>query len=220
MSDEELYPDEDLPEADFDRLNTLLRSMTDSDHVNEAPPASVWDSISAELSNEAVADVIPIGASTRPDVAKPANVTDLSSRRGPRLLAAAAILVIAALGIAGLVRSQPDEFLVASVDIVNDDLPVADDAFGSARLISVDGDLQLEIDVEGLEADSGYLELWIINGDVTDMHSLGEIDGDGRFDLPDDVDPANFPIVDISFEERDGVETHSGNSVLRGVLDV
>jgi len=135
-------------------------------------------------------------------------------------LAAAAVLAIAALGIAGLLRSQPDEVVVASAAIVNDNLPVADDAWGSARLISVDGDLQLEIDVESLAADSGYLELWIINGDVTDMHSLGELNGDGRFDIPDDVDPANFPIVDISIEERDGVAAHSGNSVLRGVLDI
>ena len=220
MSNEERFPDEELSEADLQRLASLLNGLTAADLVLESPPESVWDGISADLQDEKVAEVIPIGAGARAKGVTADNVTTLSSLRTPRLLAAAAILVIAALGVAGLVRSQPDEIVVASVEIVNDNLPVADNAYGTAQLISVDGDLQLEIDVEELAADSGYLELWIINGDVTDMHSLGELNGDGRFDLPDDVDPANFPIVDISFEERDGVATHSGKSVLRGVLDI
>ncbi len=220
MSNEELFPDEELSQDDLGHLTSLLKSVMESDSVLEAPPESIWDAISAEVQSDEGADVIAIRARVVPEVSTPDNVVDFRSRRAPQLLAAAAILAIAALGIAGLLRSQPDEVVVASVEIVNDNLPVTDDAFGSARLISVDGDLQLEIHVEELVAESGYLELWIINGDVTDMHSLGEINGDGRFDLPDDVDPANFPIVDISFEERDGVATHSGNSVLRGVLDI
>lgn len=203
MSLEDSYPDEDLSAADLDHLTSLLSSVTDADSMLTAPPSAVWEAISDELQSGEDAEIIPI----RP-------------RRVPQLLAAAAALVVGALGLAGLLRSEPDQVVVAKAAILNDNLPVADDAWGSASLISDDGVLWLQIDVEELAAESGYMELWIINGDVTDMRSLGELSGDGLFRMPDDVDPAEFPIVDISFEERDGVATHSGNSVLRGVLDI
>jgi hypothetical protein len=50
-----------------------------------------------------------------------------------------------------------------------------DDEWTSARLISVNGDLRLEIDVEELAADSGYLELWIMNGDVSVLRGVLDI---------------------------------------------
>ncbi len=52
------------------------------------------------------------------------------------------------------------------------------------------------------------------------MQSLGPIDGSGRVALPDGLDPALYATVDISVEPLDGVPTHSGQSVLRGTLDI
>ena len=61
-------------------------------------------------------------------------------------------------------------------------------------------------------------EVWMINPDVTQLISLGPIRSDGIYDLPAGLDPAAFPIVDVSFESFDGNPQHSGNSVLRGEL--
>lgn len=36
--------------------------------------------------------------------------------------------------------------------------------------------------------------------------------------LPDGLDLAEFPIVDISLEQFDGDPTHSGDTIIRGIL--
>ena len=47
------------------------------------------------------------------------------------------------------------------------------------------------------------------------------LDGaEGRFDVPDGLDLAEFPVVDVSEEHFDGDPSHSGDSVVRGPLDV
>lgn len=198
---------EEIDPLELQRLRSLFSDLSESDGELEAPPASLWADIESALAAES-------GAAE-------SNVVELRPRRKAAIwAAAAAVAAVVGVGVSGILKSTPTEAVVASVDITNLDMPVQDDAFGTARLISVDGDLQLEIHVEDLETDSGYLELWLINPDVTDMYSLGEVNGDGRYDLPDNIDPAEFPIVDVSFEDRDGVATHSGKSVLRGVLDI
>ncbi len=65
---------------------------------------------------------------------------------------------------------------------------------------------------------TGYLELWLIDPTVTRLVSLGPLRTDGIYDIPAGVDPAAFPIVDVSVEPVDGDPTHSGDSVLRGEL--
>ena len=71
---------------------------------------------------------------------------------------------------------------------------------------------------KGLDPDDGYLELWLIDPTVTRLVSLGPLRTDGIYDIPAGVDPAAFPIVDVSVEPVDGDPTHSGDSVLRGEL--
>ena len=73
------------------------------------------------------------------------------------------------------------------------------------------------------------LELWLIGvdaaGELT-IQTLGIIDdaaAPGSYDIPADFDLDGFDqvLVDISFEPRDGVEAHSGASIVRGpVTDV
>ena len=48
--------------------------------------------------------------------------------------------------------------------------------------------------------------------------SLGPFRGNGLYLVPAGVDPARFPIVDVSEEPPDGQPTHSGISLLRGDL--
>jgi anti-sigma-K factor RskA len=89
---------------------------------------------------------------------------------------------------------------------------------GRAELIDHDGSLQLRVDTSELDAGDGYLELWLIDPSVTRLVSLGPLRSDGVYDVPTGVDPAEFPIVDVSVEPVDGDPTHSGQSVLRGAL--
>jgi hypothetical protein len=55
---------------------------------------------------------------------------------------------------------------------------------------------------------------------VSKLVSLGPLRRDGVYDLPAGLDPAAFPIVDVSVEPIDGDPAHSGDSVLRGELEV
>lgn len=147
-----------------------------------------------------------------------------SSRSGWLLAAAAAVAVLAVGGAAlsGVFSSDgtPGE-TVASTTIVNDELPVTFDQNGTVVLRNDNGDLVLDVDVPSLP-DSGeaFYEVWMIDTNVEGMISLGVLTADGVIDVPDSVDPAAFPVVDISVEPLDGDPTHSGQSILRGVLDV
>jgi hypothetical protein len=40
------------------------------------------------------------------------------------------------------------------------------------------------------------------------------------FVLPENLDVGEFPVVDVSNEPIDGDPTHSGDSIVRGVLEV
>lgn len=162
------------------------------------------------------------------------SVTDLSAVRkrrrgltvwgGLSAAAALAILAVSALYLAALVDDDPGSgTTLASATIANDGLPVAFDRTAEASLVDVNGDLQLDLtfaDGDGaLPADvDGFYEVWLIDENVEGMISLGVLTADGRVNVPDTVDPAAFPVVDISVEPLDGDPNHSGQSVLRGVL--
>ena len=92
------------------------------------------------------------------------------------------------------------------------------DGSGRAELLSHDGHYQLRLETSDLADDDGYLELWLIDPTVTRMVSLGPLRADGLYDLPPGVDPAEFPVVDVSAEPVDGNPAHSGQSLLRGTL--
>jgi anti-sigma-K factor RskA len=100
--------------------------------------------------------------------------------------------------------------------------PLGANSTGVAKLVSLpDGEYALDVDVSRLPAPgSGFFELWMIDTAVHDMVSLGPITQSRRILLPSSVDPSRFPVVDISIEPNDGKPTHSGKSILRGVLSV
>lgn len=90
----------------------------------------------------------------------------------------------------------------------------------TAELRGSGEDLRLHVDVEGLAAEDGYLELWLIDADVTQLISLGPLQEDGVYRLPAGLDPADFPVVDVSVEPFDGDPTHSGQTVFRGQFEL
>lgn len=196
--------------AEIQALTALARSVTGEDRTLDRVPDDLWASISAQVGSEA--------GSVGP-AEPPASVIRLADRRSTRMLAIAAVALVA-LGITGALalsaRSGDDAELVASSSLD----ALAEGFTGTVDLESTDDGFRLDLDLGELPAtDQGYYELWLIKSlETGEMQSLGFVDGSGTIDLPPGLDPDEYATVDISIEPLDGVPTHSGNSVLRGTL--
>jgi hypothetical protein len=192
------------------------------------PPAGLWERIAAEagVSPDEV-EASPDGADAsdrldvRPDGDAPAPAVVPIDRGRPSgrhrvlpWLVAAAAVVLVAVGI-GLVATRTSEpTVVATAPLER----LGDAGEGSAVLLDDDGTYRLRVDTADLDAGDGFLEVWVIDEGVTKLVSLGPLRPDGTYDLPDSVDPRQFPVVDVSVEPVDGDPAHSGDSVLRGTL--
>lgn len=145
------------------------------------------------------------------------------SRRTPWLVGVAAGLVglVAGAGIvAGLLRSsEPAGAVVAQAELQN---LATEAAAGTARVeLLSNGSKVLVVDTDFEDVRDAYLEVWLIDPNVEGMVSLGHLtQADEQFVIPEGYDVAAFPIVDISVEPLDGVPTHSGDSITRGVLEI
>jgi len=219
---------------DLAALRAIGRDLSADDLGWDAPPDDLWARIEAEAFGVAAAPVIEPPA-TEPPVAEPpvvgvgggsANDTTVVPFPGPdqrkrRWLVPVAAVAAAALIVVGIItvnatRPGDEPELIASVT-----LDVLGDAgSGRAELVNADGVKQIRLETADLDAGDGFLEVWVIDPSVTKLVSLGPLRPDGIYDLPEGLDPAQFPIVDISVEPVDGDPTHSGNSVLRGQLTV
>ncbi|MCY4368129.1 MAG: anti-sigma factor [bacterium] len=204
------FPDPDL--------EALLRDLGEGGIELMEPPDEVWDGIEAAIGmhEDASASVVPLH----------------SRRRLPRrvLVRAAAALIVAVVGIgAFLALSGDGGQVIASATLAYD--PVSLDALGSdarggANLVSDDGELTIDIVEADLPfpGDGADLEVWLIrpddDGNVADLVSIGLVDpaDPGSLDVPPSHDPADYYVVDISIEPRDGDASHSGRSILRGPL--
>lgn len=81
---------------------------------------------------------------------------------------------------------------------------------------AADGPRTVEVDLTGLSADDGFLELWLLDPTTGAMTSLGPSRPDATYVIPDGTDVASLPVLDVSLEPHDGDPTHSGDSLLRG----
>jgi anti-sigma-K factor RskA len=193
------------------RLRELAREVTHEDTVLHDPPPEIWAAIEAELTLPHVTSL---------DAAR---LRRKERTRVPKLgLMAAAAAVVLVIGLVSTNRAgDPPGSEVASVEISNDGLQVALDGAGEATLIRQDsGDLALDLDLPDLPETDGVYEIWMIDGSINEMVSLGTASGDGTYAIPAGVDPSALPVVDVSVEPLDGDPTHSGQSILRGTLDV
>ena len=193
---------EQQPLDELDELRGFARTLGTEGVEWETPPPELWDRISAEAfprSAEPTAPVVALAA----------------RRRRPNvrwLIGAAAALVVVITAAAVWTRSADDVTVLSSTELE----PLGDSGQGSAEIVDHDGSLQLRLATTGIEPTDGFTEVWLINPDVTELISLGPIRTDGVYDLPTGLDPAAFPIVDISSERFDGNPQHSGDSILRG----
>ncbi|WP_402463386.1 anti-sigma factor [Isoptericola aurantiacus] len=187
-----------------------------------APPPAVWERVHDELGLTTAPRTLGSEAAREAG----ADVVELAGRRRrrwvPALVAACTALV---LGVTGGVlwerRSiEPAETTIASAEL--DALPGWDGAAGAAAVEeAADGTRQVVVSVDAPVPEGTYREVWLLAPDVSGLVSLGVLEGsEGRFDIPEGLDIAAFPVVDVSEEQFDGDPAHSGDSVVRGALDV
>ncbi|MCH1451270.1 MAG: anti-sigma factor [Acidimicrobiales bacterium] len=224
MTDGNLQLDED--EA---RIDALLRSMTDDDLEFAAPPADLWNDIEAAV----FADSPSVTVGEESGESPTNNVVDITSRfrRGTAFFAAAAaavVVVIGALVVAASGNDSPSFEVVgdARLDWQEGFVDEGAELTVDATILGTDSAQAVQLNAAALPPRAGEdLELWLIGidaaGELT-ISTLGiiESDADGTYEVPDDFDSSAFDtvLVDISYEPRDGDETHSGASIVRGEI--
>lgn len=211
MSDTPTFHDDDR----VDGIEALLRELEPEDFELVAPPDDLWADIDTAIAGERSADVVPI--------------TGRRQQFGTRFLAAAAAVAVIAVG-AAIVTSIAGggETVVASAELKHDAAafdPLGAEAAATASLVEAGDGFEIRLDDADLpDPGSEDLELWLIatTDDGLDVQPVSLVDPTepGTYAVPADLDPAEYSIVDISVEPRDGDEAHSGRSILRGELDV
>ncbi|MGM0386547.1 MAG: anti-sigma factor domain-containing protein [Actinomycetota bacterium] len=117
--------------------------------------------------------------------------------------------------VVGQLINRPNAEVIQAIGL--DPLP-GWSAEGTATLKQSNGDTILVIDLPEPEMD-GFREVWLIDSNVERLVSLGTMTGDrAEFILPDGLDLDEYVVVDVSREHFDGDPTHSGDSIVRGVL--
>lgn len=161
------------------------------------PPERLWQDIAAQL---------PDQESESPTTSKiPRWIWGLAACLG---LGVAAYATITLTG-------TPEEQLIAQTRL--EPLP-GWDATGDASVIETEGQRALTIDLSD-QPQRGYAEVWLISADLTNMISLGILSEDRQeFPVPEEIDLAEYSVVDVSDEDVDGDPTHSGISIVRGSL--
>jgi hypothetical protein len=217
---------EDDPMHDLELLNLLddlKMRIGDERTTFDTPPADLWQGIQRQISTDLEGDqgrspALPQSESV---------VTSLDHHRRRRrpagmLLAAVAASVVAAVAVGSIVRNGST--VVGEVQLATltqSGVP----SLGTATIVEDNGVTRLDITFDtGLVGADDTYELWIIDNQIDQMYSLGEIgstgEGDQRtYEIPEGVDIKDFPIVDVSLEPDDGNPDHSGDSHFRGVLD-
>jgi anti-sigma-K factor RskA len=192
----------DPDDAVVEQLKVIAGQLSDEDFQRDEPPAHLWGAIAAKMDRPAN-EVVSIGQPHR------------------RAWFAAAAVVVAALALSGglLISRGGGDNVVARATLSNEGLsPLGSSSSGKAKIIQRGGSYLLQLDVSRLPQEpSSYIEVWLIDSQVKGMVSLGPFHGNGNYLIPSGVDPAKFPIVDVSIEPSDGVPTHSGVSIVRGV---
>ncbi len=193
----------------------LARAVTVEDRERFIPPPDLFDRIAAE---------VEVDADAPAPEPEPALVLDLEQarvsrapqairRRHRRLaVAAAAAAVVVVLGFSAFTGEPDSPTYIA--EATNADLP---EPYSGSASATITGD-QLAISFSSALPDDEPLELWLIRPDLSDMVSLGLLDDQGTYSVPEGYDPSEYSIVDVSIEPQDGDPTHSGRSILRGEL--
>lgn len=229
--------------AEYTRITTALGGLDGREEL-QSPPASIWESIAQQTApvpsvggsheeRSPSPHLAPVeGAAMGGDVSGAgvrmvAPEDELAARRSRRtgpswwslVGAAAAGVVIGGVGVS-IATAGPDR----NADVVAS-APLSqlqtESSAGTADLqVREDGTQVLVVETDYEPQADAYLEVWLIDENIDGMVSLGHLTGERtEFTLPEGFDVTMFPIVDISIEPTDGIPTHSGDSITRGILD-
>ena len=187
------------------------RAIDDEDRPI-APPATVWQGIVEETGI--------VDTTVTPLIAAPPR------RRGRTWLiagvAAAVGLVVGGAAVTAVRADRSTEEVVAQSVVAQGQLDPIDASglTGTAVVRRGGANDVLTVDIPGLPTVDGYYEVWMATPDTSTMVAVGALvpGGPASFLLPSGLDPASFPVVDVSVEHFDGVAAHSALSVARGHL--
>lgn len=185
------------------------------------PPSGLWESI------QLASGVGPQSSSRPSEPARagarlPAPAPGVWPGRRPVWAAAAAILLLvagAALGRFTATRGEsgPTRILVqTALTTLDGGRPM-----GHADVVERADVLDLVVDPGGLVAPpAGYVEVWLINTDLTRMISVGTLTPGHvtTVTIPPGALQQGYRIVDLSTEAFDDQPAHSGSSIMRGTL--
>ena len=162
----------------------------------------------------------PVGV--RQSAQQPVGNRQSRSRRVVSLALAAALALVVGIGLGvGLDRLlAPRQTVLWTAQLQA--LPAHSGSSGEALVEQdAEGNKTLVIQFKASQPADGSREVWLIDRSVTKMQSLGHLTpSSNRFNIPADLDPRQFPVVDVSEEPPDGKPTHSGDSIVRGTLNV
>jgi hypothetical protein len=180
----------------------------------QAPPASVWAGIATAVGPSSTVEVV------RRRVPRPRREW---LRLAVTAVAAAAVGIVGTLGATRLFAERPTPGPAPSVvaRATLEAFPIAPvGAVGEARVLGTGDGARLHLHVTGLPLSTGYYEVWLIDPVTMRMFSLGHLTDSGDVLLPlnSTVDLRQYRVVDVSAEQYDNVQTHSGQSLLRGTL--
>jgi anti-sigma-K factor RskA len=196
-------------DAEERRVAEAVAGLEDEDFHLDPPPPDLWDRIVAGVEDEEAA-------------ARPVPLRTARPRAGRWLAAAAAVVVavVLAASLARLVAGPPAD-IEARARLTSEGLAARNDLVGSAALLDTDGHREIDLDLPGLpDAGGSYYELWLLAPDGSRLQSLGITTGEGRYAVPAGIDPRGYPLVDVSREPADGNPAHSGDSLVRGRLEL
>jgi hypothetical protein len=227
--------------TELESLRHVVRTARSGspDDVPQAPPAHVWEGIHAELGlttpaapDAPAAGAGPAGPVVRDAAADQPSADELGAARHRRLrrartapllmAAAAAGAVVGGLGVWALTDGpgvEPAPEVVATTAL--EPLPSWDVEGTASVEVAADGTRLLVVEVPGAGTGDpdGYHEVWLLDPDVSQLVSLGVLEGEsGTFAIPAGLELDALPVVDVSLEPYDGDPTHSGDSVVRGTL--
>jgi hypothetical protein len=233
--------------AALQRVVTAGRSAPRESDLSE-PPVHVWQGIAEAVGTSAMPregapdetertrgelhrgpgqDAPPLETSAQETSPQelPARPATPPSRRVPTWLAVAAGLVVGALGAGTLVAvldsddpDDPSPRVVADAEL--DPLGETGTA-GSAEVVEVDGTRRLDVQIDDVPPGGDFREVWLLDAEAQRLVSLGVLTGtQASLVIPDGLDLAEFPVVDVSREPLDGDPAHSSDSISRGTLEL
>lgn len=214
-------------------LETIAAARSAGADLLVSPPPRVWEAIQAEIGAQGPraidADHARSIEGTPGEGASVSAIGDRRARQQQRLpvtwlLAAACVLgIVLGVGGSSIVsrlggEPEPTEVTVASAPLAPLD---SAQTMGVASLVDRDGGLRLDVPDLSLDPGDGFLEVWLINRDLTRMISVGVIPADATevvLPVSQQLIDEGYVIVDISREPFDDQPAHSGQTLVRGEL--